>query len=254
MNKSKVIILLVVLNVLLVGICLNFSNKNILLNNEKQIVKEMTQSENEANLQTQINQLNASHKEYASNVQTYKKQIAEAVTNQGVSTSENDEASVIAENINKILEVGTKIDDSVAATADNITKGKKAWVNGNLITGTGVDNDAYYEEGSNIEISGYSPQVTQSNKCENYISYRGSPYVFQEDYKYVIVSLVVEETSYGDGQMAYSTISEGTYLGGCKDWNSWNGCLSVMVYEDVPKNASLYVNNCGSYAITFIKK
>ena len=108
MNKSKVIVLLVVLNLLLVGICLNFSNKNMLLINEKQIIKEMTQSENEANLQIQIDQLNASHKEYVTNVQAYKKQIAEAVTNQGIATSENDEGSVIAENIEKILQAQSK--------------------------------------------------------------------------------------------------------------------------------------------------
>ena len=34
------------------------------------------------------------------------------------------------------------------ATADNISKGKTAWVNGKLITGTGKDNDTKYNEGT----------------------------------------------------------------------------------------------------------
>ena len=35
------------------------------------------------------------------------------------------------------------------ATADNITKGKNAWINGKLVTGTGKDNNTFYEQGKN---------------------------------------------------------------------------------------------------------
>ena len=36
---------------------------------------------------------------------------------------------------------------NATAIADNISKGKTAWVNGALITGTGVDNEVYYAQG-----------------------------------------------------------------------------------------------------------
>ena len=103
MKNRNIIKLLVITNILSIAILFLFINNNNIIK-EKQLVKGMTQSENEANLQTQINNLNSSHKEYVSNVQTYKKQIADAITNQGVSTSEDDTASVMAENISKILE------------------------------------------------------------------------------------------------------------------------------------------------------
>ena len=39
------------------------------------------------------------------------------------------------------------VDSNVEALADNISLGKKCWVNGVLITGTGADNDAFYNKG-----------------------------------------------------------------------------------------------------------
>ena len=99
----------------------------------------MTQSENEANLQTQIDKLNLAQQEYAINVQAYKKQIAEAITKEGVTTSENDEGSIIAENIGKILETRTTLDDTIAATAEDIAQGKSAYVNGTLIEGNAIE-------------------------------------------------------------------------------------------------------------------
>ena len=82
MNKNIIIKWLIIISLLLIGMHLN-SNIDILINNEKQIIKEMTQSENEANLQTQIDTLNLSHNQYATNVENYKKAIAEAITNEG---------------------------------------------------------------------------------------------------------------------------------------------------------------------------
>lgn len=103
MKNKNVIKLLIATNIITIILCFFIStNKNII--KEKQIGKEMTQSEIETNLQTQIDNLNITHEEYSTNVQTYKKQIADAITNQGVTTSENDTASVMAENIAKILE------------------------------------------------------------------------------------------------------------------------------------------------------
>lgn len=38
------------------------------------------------------------------------------------------------------------------ATADNITEGKTAWVNGELIVGTGKDNNSHYDQGSSDSL------------------------------------------------------------------------------------------------------
>lgn len=46
---------------------------------------------------------------------------------------------------------------AATATAANISSGKKAWVNGQLITGTGADNDAFYEQG---RTAGYEQGYT----------------------------------------------------------------------------------------------
>ena len=128
MNKNKVIAVLVILNILLVGICIS-SNTNIVLNNEKQIIKEMTAGEYESKL----TELNKSHEDYALQVQTNKQKIATAISNQKVATSEEATIDEIVENIGKILQVGTS---DATATSEDIIKGKTAYVNGEVITGT----------------------------------------------------------------------------------------------------------------------
>ena len=128
-----------IIYIVLIGIIISLLiDENIIIGKEKQILKEMTQSENEANLQTQLDNLNIVQEEYAASVQAYKKQIAEAITTQGVTTSENDTGAVMAENIGKILTAKT----TATAVAANILTGKTAWVNGEKVTGTMTDNGA----------------------------------------------------------------------------------------------------------------
>ena len=140
MNKNKIIAISIILNLLLIVICIN-SNTNTVLSGEKQIIKEMTEGEYES----QITELNKSHEEYANSVNEYKIKIAEAITNQKVETSETATADEIVTNIGEILKARTSDAD---ATADNISKGKKAYVDGQLIIGTGVDNTNSYNEGA----------------------------------------------------------------------------------------------------------
>ena len=154
--KIFIVILVTIISTLLIDF---FIFKGRTIQNKTQIIKEMTQSENETNLQAQINQLNKSHKDYSTNVQAYKKQIAEAITNQGVSTSENATAEVISDNISKILQTRTS---NATATAANITEGMTAYVNGQLIIGTGTDNKSNYENGYNDGSSQTSSIVQPS--------------------------------------------------------------------------------------------
>ena len=161
MNKNKIITWLIIISLLLIGMHLN-SNIDILINNEKQIIKEMTQSENEANLQTQIDTLNLSHNQYATNVENYKKAIAEAITNEGITTLVTDSQETVVANIGKIFTTRTS---DATATADNISKGKTAYVNGELIVGTGADNDDYYNKGMQ-----YAQNVLYNGQ-KNYISH-----------------------------------------------------------------------------------
>ena len=77
-------------------------------------------------------------------LENFKKVIATAITNEGLLTAETDTAETMAENIGKIMKEQTK---NATATADNITEGKTAYVNGELIIGNGADNEENYNNG-----------------------------------------------------------------------------------------------------------
>ena len=136
MKNRNVIKISIIANIILIIIIFNLLIGNGIIRKNKQVIKEMTQTTLETELNNTIQQLNETQEKYAADVQAYKKQIAEAITAQGVNTSENDTGAVTATNIGKILEAGTA---DATATADNITAGKTAYVNGELITGTGGD-------------------------------------------------------------------------------------------------------------------
>ena len=142
--KNKKMIVFLIINIILIGIiCSLISIKKNLIK-EKQVIKEMSESTQISDLQNQINQLNASQEEYAKNIQSYKAKLATAITNQKVTTSENATLDEMVTNIGNILQARTK---DATATADNITAGKTAYINGKLITGTGADNNSYYNQG-----------------------------------------------------------------------------------------------------------
>ena len=135
MKKQKVILFIIIILLCLVLVNI-ISNKNI--KKETITIREMSETTQVSDLQTQISTLNASHEEYAKNVQAYKTKIAEAITNQGVPTSADAKTEVIVDNIGKILQEKT----IATATAAQILKGQTAWVNGSKITGTMVDRGA----------------------------------------------------------------------------------------------------------------
>lgn len=104
-NIKILLTITIITIILLVGVIINLiSNNKTQLLNKSQIIKEMTSSAKETELNNQINELNAEHEEYAKNVQNYKKKIAEAITSQGVQTSEDDTIEIMVKNIEKILQ------------------------------------------------------------------------------------------------------------------------------------------------------
>lgn len=80
----------------------------------------------------------------------------------------------------------------LAATPGNISAGNAAWVNGELVLGTGSDNKAYYKDGYSI---GYADGVagslsnagieyvyhTHTNSCQAVCSYKRTVYQYSGD-------------------------------------------------------------------------
>ena len=137
MKKQKIFLFIIILLLCLIVLSI-IVNQNKNIKRDTAIIKEMSESTQVTDLNNQINALNVSHEQYAKNVQAYKEKIAEAITSQGVSTSAEAKAEVMAENIGKILQAKT----TATATAAQILKGQTAWVNGSKITGTMVNRGA----------------------------------------------------------------------------------------------------------------
>ena len=134
--KNKIITKIsIIANMVLIVVVFNLLIGNGNITKEKQIVKEMTQSELESSLDNTINELNATQEKYAADVSSYKTKITETITNQGVTTEVNATADVVAENIGKIVSTKT----AATATAAQILNGRTAWVNGVQVTGTMVN-------------------------------------------------------------------------------------------------------------------
>ena len=134
MKSKKIIIISIMTNIILIAmLCVVISgNGNII--KERKIIKEMTEGEYESKL----TELNISHEDYATQVQTNKQKIAEAVTSQKVETSEDATIDEIVTNIGKILEVGTS---DATATAEDIAEGETAYVNGEKVIGTSKEKN-----------------------------------------------------------------------------------------------------------------
>ena len=101
MRKEKVMLLLLIVNVISLIIIYNLIFKNEIVES-KQIIKEMNQSTLEADLNAQITALNAEHTEYMQNIQNCKTQIASAITDKGVATSDQETLETMANNIRNI--------------------------------------------------------------------------------------------------------------------------------------------------------
>ena len=94
----------------------------------------------------------------------FKTAIANAIDEAGgIKPDLTAETSVFADNIKGIVKEVTK---NATATADNISKGKTAWVNGTLITGNGKDNNSYYDDGKKLDASNIWQYTETSDKYD----------------------------------------------------------------------------------------
>ena len=92
----------------------------------------------------------------------FKTAIANAIDEAGgIKPDITAETSVFADNIKGIVKEVTK---GATATADNISEGKTAWVNGILITGNGKDNNSYYDDGKKLDVSNIWQYTETSDK------------------------------------------------------------------------------------------
>ena len=136
MKNKKLVVFLIITNIILIGIIISLISRNGIIK-EKQVIKEMSESTQVTDLNNQINALNTEHTDYVNYIQTCKTKIATALTNEGVTTLNEATLETMAENIGKILQARTK---DATATAEDIAQEKTAWVNGELVTGTAVNN------------------------------------------------------------------------------------------------------------------
>lgn len=104
------------------------------------------------------------------------------------------------------------------ASADNISAGKTAWVNGALVTGNGKDNNNSYEEGKNeavpriIKVSSFTDENTidvNISSFENYSSFSTSNFFIEIEKLEVVGYSTAGHTGGGEGsgrlQKAYDS-------------------------------------------------
>ena len=159
------LVVTIIILIILAGISINtLLGENGIITRAKQAKENMTLAQQEE--QQQLNQLytqwelggdignnSGNEGEAIEKLTNFKSVIATAITNQGISTSVDDTAETMAENIGMILQERTK---EATATQEDIAEGKTAWVNGELITGISSGTELvmiHGEAGSNTKVS-----------------------------------------------------------------------------------------------------
>lgn len=122
----------------------------------------------------------------------------------GVRPDDDASASTFGEKIKGILAEATK---NATATEDNLSEGVTAYVNGQLITGNGSDNNTYYQNGYNagkayVGISGLTVIDSVINK-----EYTTTLEYTPEEDCYILVVMSVGAISGYNGLSIYPTFS-----------------------------------------------
>lgn len=162
-NSKSIIILSILISVIiLLGIIIKPQ-----MVKERKVIKEMTENEQVTNLQTQINNLQASQTEYANSVQAAKNAMATSLISKGIQTSNTDSLQTIAGKIDTIKvakEDNTVIGPVAGGSYDNpyIPTGFRHF------RGNGTWNDGYViEEEATGNQFVWVPCVTDQSKVKS---------------------------------------------------------------------------------------
>lgn len=124
-----------------------------------------------------------------------------------------------------------------AATADNLSAGTAAWVNGHLILGTGKDNKAYFESGysSGEENKAQTPSGGLGTGGEENTIRAGKEYTFTEDMDTCYLYLANDSNSNYVGAPAVNLISGQVIMTRIvrhrMDSISGNGSAHISIYR-----------------------
>ena len=220
MKKKNITKVSIVFNLVLLIIVFNLLIGNVNIIKEKQIIKEMNESTQVTNLNSSINQLNSQHTSYMNYIQTCKTQIATALTNEGVATSDQITLEEMAAKIPNILQAKTSDAD---ATAEDIKEGKTAWVNGELIIGTSTATEGTTPPGEYIgTISGKATMKVDVSKIRSDYQSLTADNFFVRIKKYTLAYTVSDSLAAHNG-MSKSVSCSQTY-------NADTGILTLKNY------------------------
>ena len=167
----------------------------------------------------------------------FKTAIANAIEEAGgVKPETTAETAVFADNIKGILKEVTK---NATATADNISEGKTAWVNGELITGTGKDNETNYNDGSkNAKLKKVKIGSCTGTKTFTITDYSGWESFTVDNFAIEIVD--AHGSIWYSGRADSGSVGSGT-LKFSKTYDNTTGTLTVTASG----NTTLYVTAYG---------
>ena len=240
-NKGITLVALVVTIIVLIilaGISINLilgDNGIITIAKKAKENTELAKTEEETNLnelytQLEIEGSSSGNLPYDSiaKLAEFKTAIANAIEEAGgIKPEVSAETAVFANNIKGIVKEVTK---NATATADNISEGKTAWVNGELITGVGKDvTDAYnkgIEEGkksSNTEFK--STHITGCNSDVTLDVSSYSTFSFDLTVLHPYVNIYIT----ADGTNIYTKLASNSYTGETKTFDV-SGIEKIRIY------------------------
>ena len=249
-NKGVTLVALIVTIIVLIilaGISINLvlgDNGIITIAKKAKENTELAKIEEEKSLNELYDELiregiSAGNPEYSAiaKLAEFKTAIANAIEETGgVKPEITAETSVFADNIKGILKEVTK---NATATADNISEGKTAWVNGELITGTGKDNETNYNDGSkNARLKKVKIGSCTSTKTFTITDYSGWESFTIDNFAIEIVD--AHGSIWYSGRADSGSIGSGT-LKFSKAYNNTTGTLTVTASG----NTTLYVTAYG---------